>query len=302
MQKGPHVLSRPVGLLFLAPTAILVGIFVLFPFFWVFYISFTNQTLTGTTAIQPSFVGLDNFRRLFDFSVWMQSGQFAKSFLISAQFVLGSALIGQAALGLIIALTFQRRKGPLRQLVETIVILAWIIPDVVVAFAWVAFLDLNFGTLNAILRPFGVFKIDWLIAHPLFSIILYNTWRGTAFSMLLFSSALATIPPSYMETADVVGASAWQKIQDIVLPLIRNHILTDLILITLWTFNTFGPFLVTGGGPAFKTQLVSIYTYRVAFQFFEFGRGGAIAVTMMLVNLVLALIYLTMIRRQEVRA
>ena len=120
--------------------------------------------------------------------------------------------------------------------------------------------------------------------------------------MLLFSSALATIPPSYLETAEVAGASAWQKFRDILLPLLRGHILTDLILITLWTFNAFTAFLLTGGGPAYRTELVSIYTYRVAFQFFEFGQGAAIAVVMMLINLGLALAYLGLLRRQAVYA
>jgi len=84
------------------------------------------------------------------------------------------------------------------------------------------------------------------------------------------------------------------------LPLIKNHILTDVILITLWTFNVFTPFLLTGGGPAYKSEIISIYTYRVAFRFFEFGKGSAIAVIVMLVNLALALGYLRILRRQEV--
>ena len=88
----------------------------------------------------------------------------------------------------------------------------------------------------------------------------------------------------------------------ILLPLLRGHILTDLILITLWTFNTFGPFLITGGGPAYKTDLISIYTYRTAFQFYEFGQGGAIAVVVMLINFMLALVYLAMLRKQAVYA
>ena len=103
-----------------------------------------------------------------------------------------------------------------------------------------------------------------------------------------------------METADVAGASFWQKLRDIFLPLLRGHILTDMILITLWTFNTFTPFLLTGGGPAFKTELLSIFTYRTAFKFYEFGVGGAIAVVAMLVNFALALVYMLMLRRQAV--
>ena len=118
--------------------------------------------------------------------------------------------------------------------------------------------------------------------------------------MLLFSFALATIPPSYHETAAVAGATPWQAFRDVSLPLIRGHIATDVILITLWTFNTFTPFLITAGGPAFRSELVSIFTYRVAFQFFEFGRGAAVAGVMMVVNLGLALIYLRTLRHQAV--
>ncbi len=297
-ESGP--LSRQMGILFLIPALLFMAVFILFPFVWVFFLSFTNQTLTGTTAVAWKFVGLDNYRHLFDFSKWMRSGEFGRSMLITIQFVIGSALVGQVGLGLLIAALLYRRRGWLRETIHTVVVLAWIIPDVVVAFAWLAFLDRDYGTLNAILSVLSFNHPDWLIDHPLLSIILFNTWRGTAFSMLLFSSALATIPPSYMETADVAGASAWQKFRDILLPLIKNHILTDVILITLWTFNVFTPFLLTGGGPAYKSEIISIYTYRVAFRFFEFGKGSAIAVIVMLVNLVLALGYLRILRRQEV--
>jgi len=301
MTRESLVLSRRTGFLFLLPALFFVGVFIIFPFVWVFWLSFTNQTLTGVTAVEPQFVGLANYLRLFNLESWMDRGEFGNALVISAQFVFGSALIGQVGLGLLIAWAFHNRKGAVRETVYTLIILAWIVPDVVVAFTWMAFLDRDAGTLNAVLGLLNLPRVDWLIEHPVLSIILYNTWRGTAFSMLLFSSALASIPPSYMETAEVAGASAWQKFKDIVFPLIRNHVLTDVILITLWTFNTFTPFLITGGGPAYKSELVSIHTFRIAFQYFEFGRGGAIAVTMMLVNLVLALIYLSVLRRQEVR-
>lgn len=285
----------------MAPALLFIFVFLVFPFGWIFYLSFTNQALTGPAALNPEFVGLDNYLRLFDFDQWLKSGQFGSSLLITIQFVFGSALIGQAGLGLSIAWVFYRRKGVLRELVYTLAILAWIIPEVVVAFAWVAYLDRDFGTLNAVLDFLGLGRPDWHLGLPLLAIIFFNTWRGGAFSILLFSSALETIPPSYIETADVAGAAALQKLRDIILPLLRGHILTDLILITLWTFNVFTPFLITGGGPAFKTELVSIYTYRVAFKFFEFGRGAAIAVVVMLINLLLALGYLALLRRQAVQ-
>lgn len=300
MEQKPPILSWQSGALFLVPAFLFIAVFLLFPFVWIFYLGFTNQTLLGANAANPQFVGLENYARLFDFDSWLNRGQFGSALLITAQFVIGSALIGQVALGLALAIVFFRRKGILRELVYVLVIFAWIIPDVVVAFSWVAFLNRDQGTLNAILSRLGFGRPDWQLEHALLSVILFNTWRGTAFSMLLFSSALATIPPSYLETAEVVGASAFQKLRDILLPLLQGHILTDLILITLWTFNTFSIFLLTAGGPAFRTEVVSIYTYRIAFQFFDFGQGAAIAVVVMLINLALALVYLALLRRQPV--
>lgn len=300
MEKRPGVFSGKVGVAFLTPALIFVAIFLILPFFWIFYLSFTNRTLTGVTAAHPEFVGLANYERLFDADRWMRLGEFGNALWITSRFVLGSAICGQAVVGLTVAWAFYRRKGFLRELVFTTAVLAWIIPEVVVAFAWSAFLDVDRGTLNTILSAVGLGKPDWLFDHPLLSIIIFNTWRGAAFSILLFSSALETIPPSYVETAEVVGASGWRKFRDIFFPLMRGHILTDLILITLWTFNVFTPFLLTGGGPTFKTELVSIYTYRTAFKFFEFGKGSAIAVVMMLINFTLAMGYLIMLRRQKV--
>jgi len=157
---------------------------------------------------------------------------------------------------------------------QAAVVAAWILPEVVIGFAWFAYLDRDAGTLNGILGALGLPGADWLLDMPFLAIVVFNTWRGTAFSMMLFSSALQSIPPSYFETADVVGASSWQKLRDIALPLIRGHVVTDLILVTMWTFNVFTPFLLTAGGPSFRTEILSIYTYQLAFKHFEFGRGA----------------------------
>lgn len=259
--------------------------------------SFTNLTLVGARALNPQFVGLDNYTDLFDLSRWMRRGEMGYSLMLTAQFVIGSALIGQAGLGLLLATLFNNRRGFLRELVFTLAIAAWIIPDVVVAFAWFAYLDPD-GTVNMLLNSLGFEGVDWLFDYPMLSIVVFNTWRGTAFSMLLFSSALASIPPSYLETANVIGASAWQKFRDILLPLLTRYIITDLLLITLWTFNTFTPFLLTRGGPTGKTEVLSIYIYNTGLKFFEFGKGSAIAMVVMVINLLIAGIYLIISKRR----
>jgi multiple sugar transport system permease protein len=290
--KQFSLLSRRAALLFLVPGAVLVGLFVLLPFFWVIFVSFTNRTLLGATALHPAFVGLENYLRLFDPVSFFTRGQFGSSLIITTEFVLLSALVGQALLGLLLAWLMQTIPAPLKRVVETAVIGAWILPEVVIGFAWFAFLDYDNGTLNMILRGVGLPPGDFLLQQPFWVIVVFNTWRGAAFSMMLFNSAFSSIPPSYFQAADVAGASSWQKFRDIALPLIRAHVVTDLILITMRTFNPFTPFLLTHGGPAYRTELLSIYKYRVAFRDFEFGKGAAVGVVIMLINLVLALFYL----------
>ena len=297
-KRGFSLLSHRPGALFLAPAAALVGVFVLLPFFWVIFVSFTNRTLLGKTALSPDFVGLGNYFALFDPATFFTRGQFGFSLILTTQFVLLSALVGQALLGLLLAWLMQTIPPALKRIVETAVIAAWILPEVVIGFAWFAFLDYDNGTLNMILRGLGLPAGDFLLQQPFWVIVIFNTWRGAAFSMMLFNSAFASIPPSYFQAADVAGASSWQKFRDIGLPLIRGHVVTDLILITMWTFNVFTPFVLTNGGPSYRTELLSIYNYRIAFREFEFGKGAAVGVIIMLINLAFALIYLSVGRRK----
>jgi multiple sugar transport system permease protein len=296
------LLSARAGAAFMTPAALLVGAFVIVPFFWVIFVSFTNRSLLGRTALQPEFVGFENYLALFDPDGFFTRGQFGFSLILTAQFVILSALVGQALLGLLLAWLLRSAPKGVKGFTETAVIAAWILPEVVIGFAWFAFLDRDNGTLNMMLNAVGLPSGDWLLDHPFWVIVVFNTWRGTAFSMMLFNSALASIPPSYFQAAEVAGASSWQRFRDIALPLIRGHVVTDLILITMWTFNVFTPFLLTSGGPAYRTELLSIYTYRVAFRDFEFGKGAAVGVVIMLVNLAFTLLYLRIARRRPAGA
>ena len=282
-------LGRAGAATFVAPALGLIGLFLIFPALWTLYLGLTDESLTGISAVEPNFVGLDNYRET------LGDPQFTNSLKVTALFVLGSALIGQLCLGLLLAWRFKDWKSTLRQAIEALVIVAWIIPSSVVAFLWIALLDGESGTLNKLL---GGVEVEWLLEHPLLAIIVFNTWRGTAFSMLLMSAALNTLPPSHLETARVSGASEWQQFRDVIFPAIRGHVLTNLLLISLWTFNDFTPFLITAGGPNFETELLPIYIFRNAISFGHFGLGAAISTIMLGINLVLALIYLRLLRER----
>ncbi|MBL1067479.1 carbohydrate ABC transporter permease [Streptomyces sp. 7-21] len=273
-----------------APALLLVAGFLLFPALWTVYLGLTDYRLTGLAAADPQFTGLENFSR----AVAEEDSLHALG--LTLQFVLGSAVLGQAVLGFLIAWLLRERRGLLRRLVEALVLLAWVLPSSVVAFLWLALLDRDDGTLNALLGTPGT---AWLLEYPMASLIVFNIWRGTAFSMMLYAAALGNVPPSQLETARLAGASGWQQLRDVVFPRIRGHVLTNLLLISLWTFNDFTPFLLTGGGPEDRTEILPVFLYNTALFDGELGYGAALSVLMLLINLVIALCYVRLLRQRK---
>jgi multiple sugar transport system permease protein len=281
------------GGLFVLPAMVTIGVFLLFPALWTIYIGITNYRLTGEQARNPQVIGADNYTRALDDPL------FGNSLWLTLLFVLGSAVIGQNVLGFCLAWMLRRAPVWLRRTVEGLVLLSWILPSTVVAYLWITVLDRDDGTLNSLLGTPGT---AWLLQYPMVSLIVFNTWRGTAFSMLLYSSALAAVPPSQLETARMVGASGWQTVRDVVFPHIRGHVLTNTLLISLWTANDFTPFLLTAGGPDHRSEIIAVFIYRTALEgASDLGYASAISLLVLLANLVIALVYVRLLRTREAR-
>lgn len=282
-------LPRSAAAAFVAPALGITAIFLIFPALWVLWLALTNLRLTGIEALEPAFVGLGNFTSA------ITDPQFVNAVQVSATFV-GGSLLGQIALGFTLAWMFRSWHGWSRRVLEVLAVFAWIIPASVVAFLWIAFLDGASGTLNSLLP--GASTTEWLLQYPMASIIAFNIWRGTAFSMLLFGAALNVVPPSHLETARLAGATTLQQLRDIVFPAIRGHVLTAVLLISLWTFNLFTPYLLTRGGPNFETDLLPVFVFREAISSGRLGYGAAISVIILLVNLALAGVYVHVLRER----
>jgi multiple sugar transport system permease protein len=272
------------------PALALIAVFLVFPAVWTIYLGLTNFRLTGAAAAHPKFVGIDNY------TTALTSEGFLNSLWLTLMYVVGSAVIGQTVLGFVLAWSLRSAPKAVRTVVESFVMLAWILPGSVVAFLWIALLDRDSGTLNALLNTPGV---AWLLDYPMVSIIVFNTWRGTAFSMLLFNAALGAVPPSQLETARLVGASGWAQLRDVVFPHIRGHVLTNLLLISLWTFNDFGPYQITAGGPNHQSEILPVFVYNQAIFSGKLGYGSAISLLMLLINLVMAVVYLRTLRERK---
>ena len=281
---------------FMAPAFIVILIFMIGPAIWAIYVSFTNMSLTGAGAAVPQWVGTDNFVHI------LHDGEFLNAFRVSLTYLVGSALIGQAVLGLLLALLMQNRNPVFKSVLGAIVIGAWVIPDVVAGFVWSAFLAggpqsvLDPGLLNSIVSAFGLPKHAWLQEYPMTMVIIANIWRGTAFSMLLYASGLESIPKELLEAASIDGAGVWARLRNVILPLIKGTIATDLLLVTLATLSDFTLVFVLTGGANLNTELMTIYQYRQAFQFYQIGYGSAIALLIIVVGAVLSLIYTRVLR------
>src|SRR3954471_24493876 len=268
----------------LAPAVVLLLAFLAGPILYCIYSSFTDMALTGSSS--TGFVGLDNFAQAFG------SAEFFRSVGYTVVFTVVSAVIGQNVLGMALALLMRSANRVVRALVSAIVIGAWVLPEVVAGYLWVAFLGPD-GSLNHVLAGIGLPVQNWLFTTPILAVSIANIWRGTAFSMLVYSAALSEVPKEIEESAEMDGAAGARRLWWVTLPMISRAALTNLMLITLQTLSVFGLiFAMTRGGPGTKSQTLPLYMYEQAFSFSQIGYGTAIALVMLAIGAVFSLIYL----------
>ncbi len=154
-RRSQHKQLR-LGILFMAPAFLVIAVFMLGPALWAIYSSFTNMSLTGAGAATPLWVGLQNFVQI------LHDAEFFNAFRVSLTYLVVSALIGQAVLGLLLAMLMRHRQRLFKSVLGAIIIVAWVIPDVVAGFLWSSFLAggpqsvLSPGLLNSIVATFGL--------------------------------------------------------------------------------------------------------------------------------------------------
>ena len=273
-----------------SPALIVLLLFLAGPIVYCVWIAFTDLRLTGQA--QSSFVGFENFREAFG------DEEFLNAVWLTLVFTVLSSLIGQNTLGLALAALMQRASKPVRTLTGGIVITAWVLPEVVAGFLLYAFFRRE-GTLNAILGWLHLPSQNWLFTLPILAVSFANVWRGTAFSMLVYSAALNEIPREITEAAEVDGAGGWRRMWHITLPMIRRSIGTNLMLNTLQTLSVFGLiWVMTRGGPGDKSQTLPLFMYEQAFQNSLIGYATAVALLLLFVGSLFSVIYMRLLRTE----
>jgi multiple sugar transport system permease protein len=274
----------------LAPAVALLVVFMAAPIGWAVYAAFTNTALTGVGASGASFTGFANFSHM------VQDPTFRKSLILTVVFTVGSGVIGQNVLGLLLAVLMRGRNGIFRSVLGTIIVAAWVVPEIVAAFIWYAYLN-DQGSLNAVLRAVGLPHPSWLYVYPMLSVTVANVWRGTAFSMLVYSAAITNVPTDVLEAAAVDGANALQRVWRVTIPLIKRSVVTNLMLVTLQTLSVFTlVFALTAGGPGNASETLPVYMYQEAFKFYQLGYGAAMTLVLLAIGAIFSLIYVKVLR------
>lgn len=279
-----HQITKFIALL--SPALLFILIFYLAPSIMALIYSLTNKTLVGMHSMNFDFVGFKNYIQMF------LDKRFITSLINTIVFLLCSAVLGQQILGFIIAHMMQKKSPRLRRFVGTAVLLGWVSPEVVVSFIFFAFFNTS-GSLNDFLGIFGLKPVAWLFDYAMLSVIFANVWRGSAFSMLMYQSALSNVPDDSIEAARIDGANRRQLLFKITLPIIKGTIITNTILVTLQTIGLFGLiFALTGGGPGYDTTTVPIYMYNKSFVSYQLGYGTAMAIVLLILGMLLSVFYI----------
>ena len=283
--------SQRAVLWFLLPSFCFVALFSLFPIVESLRLSFYRMILT-LPWLGERMIGWENYADLATDPV-------ARDALVTTLLFIGVTIPLELLLGLGIALVLNEAfRG--RGLLRAVVLIPWAIPTVVASQMWRFIFNDRYGLANFML--FGADTSSYLapLADPylaLAAIMIAEIWKTTPFAALILLAGLQSIPDELYEAASVDGATPWQEFRHVTLPLLKPALLLALLFRTVDSLRVFDlVYVMTQGGPADATNVLQFYGYKKTFAEGMIGYGSAIAVTVFLLSLTLALVYLHVLR------
>ncbi len=285
----------------ISPTAIIVFGLVLFPAFFSIWISFHQVTLRNLNDVfHAPFIGFDNYRSVFTDFAFKYHNLLNMGAAVTSVVYSFLATIFTVIVGLIAALLLNKPfRG--RGLSRATFLFPYVAPIVSVAFIWRWLLDPRpSGVLNDLLMRLNLIHMPkaYLATRglALVLVIIFEAWRYFPFAMLMILARLQAIDSTLYEAADVDGASTWSKFLYITMPELRYIVGAIFLLRLIWTFNKFDDiFLLTGGG--FGTNVLPVLTYQFSFKMFNFGKGAATAMILLLALIIFLAAYILVVMR-----
>ncbi len=283
--------------LIMSPGFLLLIFVVVFPIIFVVLLAFTNYDLYHSPPAKlVDWVGLKNFFDLFQLESWRQTFFSVLSWTIIWTFV---ATTFQVALGMFLAILVNQKDVKGKAIIRTVFILPWAVPAFVSILVFAGMFNESFGAINRdILGFFGIANIPWMTeaVYTKIALIMIQTWLGFPFIFAMVTGVLQSIPEELYEAATVDGATTFQKLKNITLPLVLFA--TAPILITQYTFN-FNNFniiyLFNGGGPAMPganaggTDILISWIYSLTMTSAQYSKAAAITMLLSLIVIGVAL-------------
>jgi multiple sugar transport system permease protein len=284
--------DEKLALFFVLPSVIVIFGVLMYPIIYSFFMSLSNLNLE--TRIMK-FTGLSNYIKL------IHDQEFLSSILLTLFFTVVTVFF-EMALGTCMALVLNKKfKGC--GFLRGVMILPWALPSVVNGVMWKWIFNASYGALNALLYQLHLISHYhvWLgqSGSALNCLIFANVWKETPYVVLLMLAGLSNISIDLYEAAHVDGSNGWRSFWKITLPLLKPVVIVLVITKTIWAIQTFDlTYILTGGGPANSTELISLYIQKTAIGFTQFGYGSAMSFMLMVVTFVLCLLYIKLIAQK----
>ncbi|MEJ2136230.1 MAG: sugar ABC transporter permease [Desulfofustis sp.] len=281
--KPTRILNRATPYLFLAPAGIILIFALLYPIGYLTMASFFDWRM-GTPFSDAVFYGFKNYAWI------LKDPNFRESFMVTITFAF-TVVVLEMVIGVGLALMLER---PIRgmSVFRTIFILPMMIAPIVVGLVWRYMYNPQFGIFNKTLKKWGFEPIPWLSSPDwaLPSVIIADIWQWTPFIFILSLAALQSLPRSSLEAARIDGASEWQQIIYIKIPLMMPVLVVAALLRMIDAFKVLEViFIMTNGGPGLSTEIMSLQIYKTAFVSWELGRAAALSNILLAIVLVITL-------------
>jgi multiple sugar transport system permease protein len=276
---------------FILPITVFGLLLLVYPVLYSLALSFRDATVETFVGGDMPFNGVSNYQQT------LSSGTFWQALENTVTFTFCSILF-QFTIGFLLALFFQNRF-PLKNVLIALLLIPWIAPVLTAANTFKGLFN-EVGPINQVSHWFGIPTVPWLASpgYALAATIVANIWIGFPFNFILLYSGVCNIPQEIYEAARIDGASYWRRVGFITLPILKPVTVAVLMLGTIYTVKVFDlVWIMTGGGPANTSHLLSTYAYQVGFSILNFGQAAAIATVVVALILSLNLFQLLLQRR-----
>ena len=282
---------------YVAPALIGMLLLVFFPFLYGITLAFTDTTLFNESLpFWERWIGWDNFVTILgDFNllergpegvIWNYQN-FYWTLMVTVIWTISNVTIG-VTLGFILAMILNTENLKGRAIYRVILILPWAIPNYITALVWRGMFHPQFGVINQVLQMLGMEPVAWFdgVASSFLTGLATNGWLSFPFMMVVILGALQSIPKDMYEAAEVEGATRWQRLRHITLPLLRPTLVPAIVLSVVWTFNMFNIiFLVSAGEPAGANEILITKAYKIAFENYQYAYAAAYSTVIFIILL-----------------